>query len=424
MWLNPNTRNVFSGGVMAAIINGIKSDVHTYIDADKLDAVRGSGEQCADGDAERGQPTPISNRGGIEGESQGKVPYRCYDDQVKMYIGTRRNPILMEQPRRGIADSAIVDWLTVTFPTNNLNKLSDTPINSDGEAILFMSSVLEKIMGFGITRKMEKGMWMHKERYTCGSESAMYANVLVGHSADIITLDINGTGCNAGTEGWEQAMYGFINAVGGHITRCDVAKDFFEEEYTPEKAYDDWNKGLFTCRGVRPKGQQIGTDWLNDDESGKTFGVGVRGGAKYARIYDKAKQLGDVENFWVRFEVEYRRRDGWIIPNEILIAPGHYWGGAYPICEDYQTEVKRITAKKKLIETTIETVVANASNQVGKVINFLVELGWDDGSIIQKLTPKHKLFPRALIPERFFAADCEDVPIHRKDLPLLAEVPF
>ena len=409
---------------MADIINGIKSNVHTYVDVEKFDAVRDCGEQCADTGAQRGELPPISNRGGIEGESQGKVPYRCYDDQVKMYIGTRRNPILMEQPRRGIADSAIVDWLTVTFPTNNLNKLSDTPINSDGEAILFMSSVLEKIMGFGITRKMEKGMWMHKERYTCGSESAMYANVLVGHSADIITLDINGTGCNAGTEGWEQAMYGFINAVGGHITRCDVAKDFFEEEYTPEKAYEDWNKGLFTCRGVRPKGQQIGTDWLNDDESGKTFGVGVRGGAKYARIYDKAKQLGDVENFWVRFEVEYRRRDGWIIPNEILIAPGHYWGGAYPICEDYQTEVKRITAKKKLIETTIETVVANASNQVGKVINFLVELGWDDGSIIQKLTPKHKLFPRALIPERFFAADCEDVPIHRKDLPLLAEVPF
>lgn len=411
---------------MADIINGIKSNVHTYIDADKLDAVRGSGEQCADGDAERGQLTPMSNRGGIEGESQGKVPYRCYDegDYSKLTIGTKRHPILHTQPRRGIADSAIVDWLTVVFDTKNLSNLPDTQFNGDDEAILVMSSVLEKIMGFGITRKMDKGLWMHKDRYTCGSENAMYANVLIGHSADIITLDINGTGCNAGKEGWEQAMYGFINAVGGHITRCDVAKDFFEEEYTPEKAYEDWDKGLFTCRGVRPKGQQIGTDWLNDDQSGKTFGVGVRGGAKYARIYDKAKQLGDVENFWVRFEVEYRRRHGWIIPNEILIAPGHYWGGAYPICEDYQTEVKRITSKKKLIETTIETVVANASIQVGRVINFLVELGWDNASIVRKLTPKHDLFPRALIPERFFAEDCEDVPIHSRDLPLLAEVPF
>ena len=59
--------------------------------------------------------------------------------------------------------------------------------------------------------------------------------------------------------------------MNGHITRCDVARDFFDHEYTPEKAFTDWEKGLFTCRGVRPKGQQIGTDWLNDDESGKTL---------------------------------------------------------------------------------------------------------------------------------------------------------
>ena len=65
---------------------------------------------------------------------------------------------------------------------------------------------------------------------------------------------------------------------------------------THQKAFTDWEKD-FSLVEVRPKGQQIGTDWLNDDESGKTFGVGTRGGAKYARIYDKAKQLGDVENF-------------------------------------------------------------------------------------------------------------------------------
>ena len=411
---------------MSIIIKCISPTVYQYpnfvqsAEAWRREAGRGN----ADAHASELWFAPMSNRGGIEGESQGKVPYRCYDDHVQMVIGNRKNPIHFIQPRRGIADSAIVDWLTFTFPTKNLNKLSDTHISNDGEAIIFMSSVLEKLMGFGITRKMDKGLWMHKERYTCGSENALYANVLIGHDSDIITVDINGTGCNAGTEGWEQGIYGFINAVSGHITRCDVARDFFDEEYTPEKAFEDWDKGLFTCRGVRPKGQQIGTEWLNDDDSGKTFGVGTRGGAKYARIYDKAKQLGDVENFWIRFEVEYRRRDGWIIPTEILLAPGQYWGGAYPICEDFQTDVKRITSKKKLIETTIETVVANANKQVGRVINFLIELGWDNASIVQKLTPKHDMFPRALIPERFFADSCEDIPIHRKDLPLLESIPF
>ena len=62
----------------------------------------------------------------------------------------------------------------------------------------------------------------------------MYANVLIGHDEGIITVDINGTGCNAATEGWEQSIYGFINAMYGRITRCDVARDFFDHEYTPE----------------------------------------------------------------------------------------------------------------------------------------------------------------------------------------------
>ena len=411
---------------MSIIIDCILPTVYQYpnfvqsTEALRREARRGN----ADAHASELWFSPISNRGGIEGESQGTVPYRCYDDHIQMMVGNRKNPIHFVQPRRGIADSAIVDWLTFTFPSKNLNKLSDTPIRNDGEAILFMSSILEKLMGFGITRKMDKGLWFHKERYTCGTENAMYANVLIGHDEGIITVDINGTGCNAATEGWEQSIYGFINAMYGRITRCDVARDFFDYEYTPEKAFAYWQSGLFTRRGVRPKGVQIGTDWLNDDESGKTFGVGTRGGAKYARIYDKAKQLGDVENFWVRFEVEYRYRDGWIIPTDILLAPGQYWGGAYPICEDYQTDIKRITSKKKLIETTIETVVANAKNQVGRVVNFLIELGWDNASIIQKLKPDHDMFPRVLIPERFFADSCEDIPIHRKDLPLLESIPF
>ena len=104
---------------------------------------------------------------------------------------------------------------------------------------------------------MDNGLWRHKERYTCGAENAMYANVLIGHSADIITLDINGTGCNAAKDGWEQALYGFINAVGGHITRCDVARDFFEEEYTPEKLIKTGTMVYIPARVFAPKGNAL-----------------------------------------------------------------------------------------------------------------------------------------------------------------------
>ena len=34
----------------------------------------------------------------------------------------------------------------------------------------------------------------------------MYANVLIGHDEGIITVDINGTGCNAATEDGNKAF--------------------------------------------------------------------------------------------------------------------------------------------------------------------------------------------------------------------------
>ena len=165
----------------------------------------------------------------------------------------------MEQPRRGIADSAIIDWLTFTFPTKNLNKLSDTPITNDGEAILFISSLLEKFVGFGITKKIKLGgkFRFFRERYTCGTDDVLYSNVLIGHDSEVVCIEITGTGCNAAKEGWEQSIYGFINAMNGHITRCDVARDFFDHEYTPEKAFTDWEKGLFTCRGFDQRGSKL-----------------------------------------------------------------------------------------------------------------------------------------------------------------------
>ena len=43
---------------MADIINGIKSNVHTYVDVEKFDAVRDCGEQCANTDAQRGELPP------------------------------------------------------------------------------------------------------------------------------------------------------------------------------------------------------------------------------------------------------------------------------------------------------------------------------------------------------------------------------
>ncbi|SUA20813.1 phage replication initiation protein [Neisseria gonorrhoeae] len=82
------------------------------------------------------------------------------------------------------------------------------------------------------------------------------------------------------------------NAIRPKITRVDIAKDFFNGEYSPNQAREDRNKGLFTCHHVKPKGECLGSDWEEDDEAkmtkGKTYGIGSRESSKYVRVYEKA----------------------------------------------------------------------------------------------------------------------------------------
>ncbi|HGO8429455.1 TPA: replication initiation factor domain-containing protein, partial [Neisseria meningitidis] len=93
----------------------------------------------------------------------------------------------------------------------------------------------------------------------------------------------------------------------------DIAKDFFNGEYSPNQAREDRNKGMFTCHHVKPKGECLGSDWEEDDEAkmtkGKTYGIGSRESSKYVRVYEKGKQLGDKTSTWTRFEIEFKAKD-------------------------------------------------------------------------------------------------------------------
>ena len=60
-----------------------------------------------------------------------------------------------------------------------------------------------------------------------------------------------------------------------------------------------------------------------------TLFIGSRGSAKYCRIYEKGRQLGDPDSPWVRFEVEYRKADS-VLPIDMLIKPGQYLTGGIP----------------------------------------------------------------------------------------------
>ncbi|KAE9495427.1 replication initiation factor family protein [Neisseria gonorrhoeae] len=129
-----------------------------------------------------------------------------------------------------------------------------------------------------------------------GTENAQYGRVHYGGQRETMLVELTAVGCNAANIGWESRLFDFLtNAIRPKITRVDIAKDFFNGEYSPNQAREDRNKGLFTCHHVKPKGECLGSDWEEEDEakmtSGKTYGIGSRESSNMYESMKKASSL-------------------------------------------------------------------------------------------------------------------------------------
>lgn len=315
---------------------------------------------------------------------------------------------LIEIPlRRGRDDGAFIDQITFTIHEDSLPKVTGKGLVSDNEYIVLYSELLQEILGFGITQKLPfKGKFFYKSCYQLGPDNVEYGKVHYGGQRDTILVELNGTGCMAALPGWENRLYEFLSkCIRPKITRVDVAHDFFNGEYTPDQAMLDHDNGHYDVHNMRPKSECRGTAWRNDDGSGKTFYIGKRGNSKFTRVYEKGRQFGDVNSPWVRFETEFRAGDI-EIPLDMLLYSGSYLGGAYPICKAiFTAEAKRMNAKEETVNLTFEHKLFHARNQVGKLVNFLRGIGWDDAKIVDELLKGVDGYPKGLQPEQY---DCRD----------------
>ena len=85
---------------------------------------------------------------------------------------------------------------------------------------------------------------------------------------------------------------------------------------------------------------------------------------------------------------------------------GSYLGGAYPICKAiFKTEAKRMEAKVETVNLTFDHKLFHARNQVGKMVNFLRDIGWDDSRIVDELVKGVEGYPKGLQPEQY---DCRN----------------
>ena len=169
-----------------------------------------------------------------------------------------------------------------------------------------------------------------------GTDSVKYGVAAFGglNQRDSIMIHLYGDGLTAALDGWEKRLYSWFSAFApfAKITRCDLAHDFFNGEYTPDQAYTDWQAGGYDNRHMRPRARMHGYDWLDDQRTGKTFYIGTPTSSRMVRIYDKGCEQGDKSSPWVRFELQIRNRD-YIIPHDILINAGGYLTASYPVAE-------------------------------------------------------------------------------------------
>lgn len=141
-------------------------------------------------------------------------------------------------------------------------------------------------------------------------------------------LQLTGKGCSLVTD-WS-SLQSFLADLDAILTRCDVAVDFLDGEYDLDDAEQMVINGQFTTSGRKPSTHVAG-DWLERIQ-GRTLYVGKAVNGKMLRVYEKGKQLGDLESNWVRYEVQFGNRDR-VIPLDILTDPDRFFVGAYPALE-------------------------------------------------------------------------------------------
>lgn len=289
---------------------------------------------------------------------------------------------------------AIIDFLTVVFPGEVLEEAGLTDLGR-------LLSVV-----FGLTAvqalPIRERMWQF---YRLSSVLVDGAGEHVGR----IGLDGNGgTVCvslsGAGTrwvDDWHH-VHAQLDALGGRISRCDVAHDDLDGRYLDVHALRELaNAGEFAEGGRPPKSR-----FLSDEGhgTGSTLYVGSKG-HKELCAYEKGKQLGLPESPWVRVEVRLygKHAPDRQVPLGVLLDPVSYLRGSYRVLAGLiRGACSKIATEKAKVQASATALVRWLKRQAGQSLGVIFHaLGGDAVSIVDALS--HHV-ARSGLPGRFRGA--------------------
>jgi phage replication initiation protein len=280
-------------------------------------------------------------------------------------------------------ESAIVDWLNVTFD-HNFDLIQVRDVMEDLLSIPIVGETANAKYGFDHCIRLKA--WF-------GGQLIPFAMCMWGgeQQRGRAMISIEGGGCRA-IKDWSKFRDYLESLKNSRITRVDLAVDLLDGDYTVDDAKDWVLQGDFNNGGRPPRIDTQG-DWLTQVH-GRTLYVGQSQNGKMMRAYEKGKQLGDLESDWVRFEVQFGSKDR-IIPFEILTDRDKFFAGAYPALKpvlDVASEKIKTTRTRTAI--TLEKAIDHITSSCGKWINFFIDHGNESADLVEAV--RVRALPRRL----------------------------
>lgn len=352
-----------------------------------------------------------ARRDGVACAKRDAPPQVTRGERVAATLILENGKICEVTERRGWGgDCAFIDWLNITMADETFTgEWSASDAVTDDQVILDCSALCESLFGFGITKQREKGANFYQRSYVLGDG---YGLVCHGGQRHSLLISLSGEGCMAAKDGWEMRVFNFLRskAVAGKITRVDLAHDIFDGvAYAVDRAFDDYKSDSFNAGGRTPDCECRG-NWERPNGKGRSFYVGHRTNGKFARFYEKGKQLGDASSPWVRAEVEFKSVDR-VIPFDVLIRAGEYLAAAYPALEWISETQERIETKKKTTETNYETMLAWLHRQCGAALWAVSVVEGSAENALAKVVQVGKIPARLSVPDFICTAEF----IHHKE---------
>lgn len=321
--------------------------------------------------------------------------------------------VMVRRPAEG--QVCIIDWINFTVLEDTFFKTARQVLVTDEQIIEEASRQFEKIFGFGITLKRDRGMNFYRESWLLGDNMGF---VCFGGQRSTMLVTLSGQGCQNALAGWEGRLFDFLTSVAMRpsISRIDLAHDDFDGDTLSvdwaEKQW--WDGGYSFKKGGRPPEIQKLGNWNRPSGKGRTVTIGQRTSSKFCRFYEKGKKEGDKASIWCRCEVEFKNTSMIILP-EVLLNPSQYFCGAYPCFAEFaQVDTpRRMEVKQKTAQITVAACIEVTKHQFGKYLRVFRELYGDKDALDLVCNDSDDYWPKRMKPLTSDATS-GPVPVHKQ----------